>query len=266
MSYWYAADFGNDSNDGTSFARAKKTIQAAIDAAAPGETVRVHQGVFEEALTIDKPLEVVVYRPSKKWGLAQLVGPGTGAGLTITGLTGSQSVRFIGLRMRGWQTGIAGANTGGILTAFGLHFAPDVTYGINPASMERVKAWSCVFEEQACGVGGATGIVADIVEARGCTFYDNTVAIGVGPGGVLARWRNCIMHNAGGADRHVHLDPGAAFEADYNLYGGPMPASGYFLAGGVDYNSNVMYDSQWLAFQDLHSPARNGDPGFLRTI
>jgi len=265
MSYWYASPMGNDSNDGTSFARAKRTIQAAIGLAAPGETVRVHAGAYNEALTIDKPLEVVVYRPSKKWGMAQLVGPGSGAGLTVSGLTGSDSVRFIGLRMQGWETGIVGPNTGGVLTAYGVHFAPDVTYGINPGGLERMKAWSCVFEEQACGIGGATGIVGDIIEARGCTFFDCGKSIVVGNGGVLCRWRNCIMANDGGSDRHVELDPAVAFEADFNLYAGAMPTSGYFHAGGVDYSSNAMYDTQWLAFQDLNSPARNGDAGFVRT-
>lgn len=265
MSYYYAAPFGNDGNTGDSFARAKKSIQAAIDLAAPGETVRLWEGVYSEALTIDKPLEVVVYRPSKKWGCAVLAGPGTGMGLQITGLTGSQKVRFIGLRMQGWQTGIGGANTGGILEAMGCFFDPNVVYGINPSGMDRVKAWSCVFEEQTCGIGGALPLQADIVEARGCTFYDCAKSMVVGNAGLLARWRNCIMHNAGAAVKHVELDPIVAFEADYNLYGGAIPSSGYFSVGGVDYATNGMYDSQWLAFQDLHSPARNGDPAFLRT-
>ena len=265
MSYHYAAPFGNDTNTGDSFARPKKSIQAAINIAAPGETVRIWQGAYAEALTIDKPLEVVVYRPSKTWGMALLAGPGTGPGLTITGLTGSQKVRFIGMRFQNWTDGIVGLNTGGILEAMGCFFNPTVTYGINPGGMQRVKAWSCVFEEQTCAIGGSGPLQADIAEARGCTFYDCVKSMVVGNSALLARWRNCIFHNAGAADRHVELDPIVAFEADYNLYGGPIPSSGYFSAGGVDYSTNGLYDSQWLAFQDLHSPARNGDPAFLRT-
>jgi len=272
MSYYYAAPFGNDGNTGDSFARAKRSIQAAIDLAAPGETVRIFQGAYSEALTISKPIEVVVYSPSKAWGTALLVGPGTGAALTISGLTGSQKVRFIGVRFQNWGMGIGGSNTGGNLEAMGCFFDPSVAFGINPGGMERVKAWSCVFEEQQYAFGGVVApsvtpspIQADIVEARGCTFFDCKKSIAVGNAGLLARWRNCIFHNAGASVKHVELDSIVAFEADYNLYGGAMPTSGYFSAGGVDYSSDALYDSQWLAFQDLHSPARNGNPSFLRT-
>jgi len=266
MSYWYAAPFGNDENDGRSFSRAKRSIQAAIDLAAPEETVRVHQGAYSEALTIDKPLEVVVYRPSKKWGAAILDGPGSGVGVTVSGLSGTQSVRFIGMRLRGWQTGIAGASAGGTLTAFGVHFAPDVAYGINPSGLTKARAWSCVFEEQLCGVGSPGGTPAEIVEARGCTFFDCAKSIEVGDGGILCRWRNCIMANEGASVRHVELDQRVAFEADFNLYAGARPSAGWFVAGGVDYSNDAMYDAQWLAFQDLHSPARNGEAAFVRTV
>jgi hypothetical protein len=266
MSYWHAAPFGSDANDGRSFARAKLTVQAAIDAAAPGETVRVYHGAYHEALTIDKPLEVVVYRPSKRWGAAILKGPGSGVGLTVSGLSGSQSVRFIGFRMSGWDTGVGGANAGGILTAFGLHFAPGVTYGVNPSGLAAVKAWSCTFEEQQSGLGGAAALQDDVAEVRGCTFYDCAKSIAVGDAGVLCRWRNCIFANAGAAVRHVELDQRVAFEADFNLYAGATPSAGWFTAGGVDYNTDGDYDARWLPFQDLHSPPRNGEAAFVRTV
>ena len=266
MSYWYAAPFGDDGNDGRSFGRAKRSIQAAIDLAAPDETVRVHQGAYREALTISKPLEVVVYRPSKKWGAAILEGAGSGVGVTVSGLSGTQSVRFIGMRLRGFQTGVAGANAGGILTAFGVHFAPDVAYGINPSGLTKARAWSCTFEEQLCGIGQTGGIQAEIVEARGCTFFDCAKSIEVGDSGILCRWRNCIMDNQGASVRHVTLDQRVAFEADFNLYAGARPSAGWFIAGGTDYASNADYDTRWLAFQDLHSPPRNGVAGFVRTV
>jgi hypothetical protein len=264
MSYWYASPFGNDSNDGTSFAKAKRTIQAAINAAAPGETVRVWQGIYREALTINKPLEVLVYAPSKKWGMARLIGAGSGVGATLTGLSGTQSVRFIGFRMEGWASAIGGTNSGGTLTAMGVFCSPSVGYGIAVAGLQRVRAWSCVFEEQTSAIGGANALEAEQIEARGCTFFNCGKCLTIGDHGVLARWRNCIMHNAGSAQRYVEMDQVVAFEADYNLYGGAMPSSGYFLAGGISYNSNGMFDGQWKAFQDIHSPTRNLDPRFIK--
>jgi hypothetical protein len=266
MSYWYAAPFGDDSNSGRSFGRAKRSIQAAIDLAADDETVRVYHGAYHEALTISRPLEVVVYRPSKAWGAAILEGPGDGAGLTVSGLSGTQSVRFIGFRMAGWETGVAGANAGGILTAYGLHFAPGVSYGINPSGLGSARAWSCTFEEQLCALGGADALQAEIADARGCTFFDCARSIAVGDDGVLCRWRNCIMANAGAAVRHVELDQRVAFEADFNLYAGARPSAGWFVAGGVDYATDGDYDARWTAFQDIHSPPRNGEAAFVRTV
>ena len=44
--YYYVATNGNDMAAGTNWAAAKATIQAAIDAAIPGDTVWVNNGVY----------------------------------------------------------------------------------------------------------------------------------------------------------------------------------------------------------------------------
>lgn len=49
-------DTGNDANGGTSFADAKRTIQAGVTQVSVGGTVHVKDGVYNEAITINKPL------------------------------------------------------------------------------------------------------------------------------------------------------------------------------------------------------------------
>lgn len=49
-------DTGSDANGGTSFADAKKTIQAGVNQVSSGGTVHVKDGVYDEAITVNKPL------------------------------------------------------------------------------------------------------------------------------------------------------------------------------------------------------------------
>ena len=55
---WFVATNGNDSADGTNWATAKLTIQAAVDAATTGNTVWVSNGVYAGLVTLNKGIGV----------------------------------------------------------------------------------------------------------------------------------------------------------------------------------------------------------------
>lgn len=51
---YYVSTTGNNSNDGLSWASAKRTVQAAVNAASHGDEIRVAQGTYNESITINR--------------------------------------------------------------------------------------------------------------------------------------------------------------------------------------------------------------------
>ena len=63
--YYVDASNGADSNSGKSLSSAKKTIQAAIDAAASGDVVSVAEGAYKENLNLAKCISLIAASPLK---------------------------------------------------------------------------------------------------------------------------------------------------------------------------------------------------------
>lgn len=57
--YYVNGVSGNDANDGLTPATAKKTIQAAINGASPGDTIRIAPATYVERLQVNKPLAII---------------------------------------------------------------------------------------------------------------------------------------------------------------------------------------------------------------
>ena len=76
---------GNDANGGASFADAKKTIQAGIDAVGAGGTVHVAPGTYDESPVVDKSLQLVSSGGRDVTTIQLQAGPEYLGGLTIKG-------------------------------------------------------------------------------------------------------------------------------------------------------------------------------------
>ena len=162
------ASQGNDSYDGSTWAKAKKTIQAAINAVATNGTVIVTNGTYAPIVTHDKPLTIKSVE-----------------GLDKTIITGGGSVRCADLGESSYQTdshligfklvdGEAGSEGGG---------------GVRGGKLIRCKIENC---HAATGGGALYGILENCIvtgnsadttgggaqdcSLRGCTVVGNTSA------------------------------------------------------------------------------------------
>ncbi len=162
----YVAPCGNDTHSGTStdcelMSGPKRTIQAAIDAASPGDTVLVLPGVYTEA--IDTLGKRIALRSTE------------GATATIIDATGTGRTTIICQNAEGTDTLIEGFTiTGGVgtYTGFGPLYGGGVfCYGASP----RIS--DCVIADNHAGVGGgycgygASPLFSD------CTFDGNTALL-----------------------------------------------------------------------------------------
>ena len=221
MPYMYVAPNGNDGNNGSSFALPKLTLQAAINAANDGDTIRMKAGTYATAgvTTINaKSLEIIVYSPSKKWSKGILDGPGGGDILLINNLGSGQWVKLIGLKFKDAATGVAVTNqdANSTITAFGCWFDSDLTTGYSGGGGTAL-CHSCTFN----GLTTAWSAAAD-TDVYGSTFYSCTTGVSVSGSGT-ATWKNNIF--AGTRTTDVSLGASVTADADYNGYAGTPSTS-----------------------------------------
>lgn len=268
MGYFYVKKTGSNANDGRDPSRSLLTIQEAIDRTIPNEVIRVEAGTYVEALTINKPLEILAYFPSKSWGELVLESPTPGMlhGITVTGLAPSDLLQIIGFRFDKFKWGVTeNSSTGGTLRVFGCRFdpeAPRMPWGVKAETVGDLQVWSSITEEQDVGV---MYLGTGCVEMRGCTSYDCGTGLMV-PNATQALWRDCIFHNAGTANRHVNLGASVGVNADFNLYSGASPTTSTVTAdAAVNYNTGNW--ATWTGLgRDANAPATNpnGSAGFVQ--
>ncbi len=238
MPYIYVSPDGSDSNDGLSFGSPKLTLQAAVDTAGGGDTIRMKSGTYAttSVTTIDgKSLEIIVYTPSKKWSKGILDGPGTGALLSIENLTAGQWVKLIGLKFKDGATAVSvtNQNADSDITAFGCWFDETLTTGF-AGGAGRSHAHSSTF------VGMTTGFSASgDANAFGCTLFDVTTGMAV-TGSGTATWKNNIFGGTRTTD--VDLDAAVTAVADYNGYGG-TPSTAVVSEGATNHATLSAWNS-----------------------
>lgn len=221
MPYIYVSPDGSDSNSGLSSGLPKLTLQAAIDIAGGGDTIRMKAGTYATTgvTTIDgKSLEIIVYTPSKKWSKGILDGPGTGTLLSIENLTAGQFVKLIGLKFKDGTAGVSvtNQNADSDITAFGCWFDETLTTGFAGGG-GRCHSHSSTFVSMTTGFSASGD-----ADAFGCTFFDVTTGIAVTGAGTLT-WKNNIFGGTRTTD--VDLDAAVTAVADYNGYGGTPSTS-----------------------------------------
>ena len=246
MAYYYVDPSGSDSNDGKSAGSPKLTLQAAVNAAASGDTIRMKAGTYATAgaTTIDgKSLEIIVYSPSKKWSKGILDGPGSGNLLAITNLSSGQWVKLIGLKFKDGATGVAVTNqdSGASVTAFGCWFDETLTTGLSGGA-GATNVHSCTLVGMTSGASGSGDM-----SVYGSTFFDVTTGVSVSGAG-SATWRNNIF--GGTRDTDVSVGAGVSSTADYNGYAG-TPSTAVVSAGGTDYATLSAWNS--ASSQDANS-------------
>jgi hypothetical protein len=177
-SYYVDAGRPSDAGDGLSWATAKKSIQAAINAAADGDSVVVTNGVYGHIGT-DKMIEIRSVN-----GAAQTVIDGGGDGRCASmGYEGSTNATLTGFTLRNGRTGTGGGVLGGLLnrciiTNNVAHFSGG---GADGSTLN-----SCLIAGNTATNGGAG---AALCKLNSCTVVGN--ASGFGGSGV----DNCVLKN-----------------------------------------------------------------------
>ncbi len=235
---WYVAPSGSDSAVGTNWAAAKKTIQAAIDAATTGDVVVVSNGVYNAGgktmygagtrAAIDKPIAVHSLN---------------GAAVTIIQGNGARSAALCaGASLDGFTLSGGVANTGGNVCSdpAGVVSNCVITGGVadNGGGIFGGIARRCVISgNRTWRQGGG----ADSALLESCVIWGNvnsSVCEGTGGGAVYSVLKNCVVaYNS-------RLDP----ECRENGCGGVFQCSNYntiVYFNTTDYGA-ANYDQSWF--------------------
>ncbi|MDR2009342.1 MAG: T9SS type A sorting domain-containing protein [Bacteroidales bacterium] len=222
---YYVSPNGNDSNDGTSWATAKKNVQAAVDAASSGNQVFVKQGTYNLSAQLEIKEGVNVYGGFAGTETSLAERPELTYGQTVTGqasilsANGSinsyrrvlyqHSVFTIETTWDGFvlKNGYSGGGGGAYITT-------GVT--LNNCNIRDNTAWM-----------GGGGVYCDLGGTlNNCNIVNNTTTGSYGNGGGVYCYKSCILNNC-------NISNNKATYSD-RLGGGV-----YLNAGGILNNCNI---------------------------
>ena len=179
---WYVATNGNDLADGTSWAMAKQTIQAGVDAAEAGNTVWVSNGVYGTGMRATPGYSlsnrVLI---EKDITVRSVKGPGSAL------IRGEKNVRCVRMTA-GTLIGFTVTN-GNCLGNGDIHFDRSGA-GISMYPSTQAKAVNCLISENSASLDGGGVDGGNLVN---CTVIRNNAVLGVG-GVANATLYNCIVY------------------------------------------------------------------------
>ncbi|MCL1857295.1 MAG: hypothetical protein FWF84_06645, partial [Kiritimatiellaeota bacterium] len=234
---WYvSAAYGNDADDGRSWATAKKSIQAAVSAAAAGEKVVVWNGTYAPIVTSNKR---IVIESVNGAGWTMIDGGGTNRCATLGAAVAHTNTVLAGFTLtNGWASASGGGSCYGTLEACVLsgNAAGSNGGGSYYGTLNRCTLSGNAVTGTWCGGGGAHGGTLNH-----CTLSGNVAD--QGGGAHSATLNNCtVTGNTAGNAGGVGAGGGA--------YGGTLnnctvTANQAVYGGGVYNNSLVNNGIVW---------------------
>ncbi len=174
---FYVSPDGNDANNGACWALAKKTIQAAIDVAAPDSTIMVTNGIYASLMTGRKVLTIKSVNGAS---VTFIDGDGTNRCAT---LSSSGLLRYATLSGFTITNGVGGVFGGTVSNCVIIGNSTDGFGG----GAQNCAVYSCVIIANSARFGGAVAHS----QLYNCTLVGNSA--GCGGGAALAGLKNCIV-------------------------------------------------------------------------
>ena len=181
-----------------------RTVQGAIDAANPGDTISIAPGVYHETLVINKPL-TLLGRMGSSPGF-----DGSGSGIAVTLLSGASGTTIAGIVITNYNQGILvdGASNCKVYDTIMSHMS-SAGISLQGSSAVGNKVYSNIFENNAVAINltaSSTGnafykniIIGNVragvnVQSEGNIIYANSIA--ENPCGInVTASNNIIFHN-----------------------------------------------------------------------
>ena len=140
-----------------------KTVQGAVDAAAPGSTVLVAPGIYHESLVINKTLTLLSRKGS--WGTFE----GGGSGIAIL-LSGASGITIAGFVIRNYTQGISIVNAANCkIYGTSMSFISQSGVVVQGSSSTGNNIWGNTFQN--------TGVAINLtVSSSGSKIYKNIIS------------------------------------------------------------------------------------------
>ncbi|CCU85091.1 MULTISPECIES: right-handed parallel beta-helix repeat-containing protein [Mesotoga] len=195
-----------------------KSIQAAIDAANPGDTIRILPGTYKESLSISKEIKLegssrdevtimpeegkdlgIFVRGAKNFSIRSVTVIASGAAINVSRSSGQIEDAFIA----GGRFGISFSGTGMTLEVLDSHitcydgmdneeYIETRLAGIYAYGNATLIAENCVFERNGVGISLTNDLKYKIT---GCTFKRNTVGVSLGGNATGSLSENVVTEN-----------------------------------------------------------------------